>query len=354
MTHPTDTPGPGPARPRDGSGVHDPVAALTLVLGCLLVGASSTFITLSGATADTAAFLRCALALLVLVPLALLERRRYGRPPRRMLRYGALAGALLGVDYLMWTQSVLDAGAGVATVLIGIQVVAFPLLARVLGGEHVPRRFLLALPVMVVGLALTGGLLDADPGAPHPVRGTVLGIAAGICYAGFLYALRPASTADGRRVVTPTATATAAAAVVIGAVGTLAGGIDLSLPPHAWGWLTAVALGGQVTAFLLIGYGSVRLPAGRAAALMLLQPVAAVVLGTLVLHERPTPTQYAGMLLTVAAIGLATVTVRRRGAQARRPAGSAPVTERSSSQHSMPSTPGSRSRVNTGSSPSRR
>lgn len=285
---------------------------LVLVLGCALVGASSTFIKLSGATADTAAFLRCSLALPVLVPLAVLEWRRLGRPPARMIGLGALAGVLLGLDYLMWTQSILDAGAAVATVLIGIQVVAFPLLARFFGGERLQRRFLVALPVMIVGLALTGGLLDADPGAPHPVRGTVLGIAAGICYAGFLYVIRPASNADRRMIVTPTSAATTAAAVVIGAAGTLSGDIDLALAPHAWWWLTAVALGGQALAFLLIGYSSVRLPAGRAAAVMLLQPVAAVVLGTLVLHEQPTATQYAGMLLTVAAIAVATVAVGRR------------------------------------------
>ncbi|GAB3170996.1 DMT family transporter [Myceligenerans halotolerans] len=289
---------------------------LVLVLGCALVGASSTFIKLSGATADTAAFLRCTLALPVLVPLAVPEWRRYGRPPARMIGLGALAGILLGLDYLMWTQSILDAGAAVATVLIGIQVVAFPVLARIFGGERLQRRFLVALPVMIVGLALTGGLLDADPGAPHPVRGTVLGITAGVCYAGFLYVIRPASNVDRRMVVTPISAATTAAAVVIGSVGALSGGIDLALTPHAWWWLTAVALGGQVLAFLLIGYSSVRLPAGRAAAIMLLQPVAAVVLGTLVLHEQPAAAQYTGMLLTVAAIAVATVVVRRGRASA--------------------------------------
>jgi drug/metabolite transporter (DMT)-like permease len=307
-----------PALPRPAE-TTPATAMLTLVAGCLLVGASSTFIKLSGATADTAAFLRCALALAVLVPLAALEWRRYGAPPPRMLRLGALAGVLLGVDYLMWTQSILDAGAAVATVLIGIQVVAFPLLARLFGGERLQRPFLVALPVMIAGLALTGGLLDADPGAPHPVRGTVLGIAAGLCYAAFLYVIRPASDADRRLIVTPTAAATASAAVVIGAVGAGTGGIDLVLDPEAWWWLAAVALGGQVLAFLLIGFGSVRLPASRAAAVMLLQPVAAVVLGALVLHERPTLAQYAGMVLTVVAIGVATVTPRG-GRGAPRPA----------------------------------
>ncbi len=290
-------------------------AMLMLVLGCLLVGASSAFIKLSGATADTAAFLRCALALLLFAPLALLEWRRIARPPARMVRYGLAAGVLLGVDYLMWTQSILDAGAAVATVLIGVQVVVFPILARLFDGERLSRRFLVTLPVMLVGLGLTGGLLAADAGAPHPVRGAVLGTAAGVCYAGFLYLVRPASDADRRLIVTPTGLATASAAVVVGTVGVLTGGIDLALEPHGWFWLAAVALGGQVLSFVLIGYGSTRLPAGRAAAVMLLQPVAAVVLGTLLLGERPAGSQFVGMALTVAAIAVATTTRRGSASQ---------------------------------------
>lgn len=299
---------------------HDhPRSALPiLLLGCLLVGASSTFIKLAGTSADTAAFFRCALALLVFLPISLLEWRRYGRPPARMVRFGLASGVLLGADYLMWTQSILDAGAAVATVLIGIQVVVFPLLARIFLGERVQRRFLIALPVMIVGLGLTGGILNVDPHAPHPIRGAVLGTAAGICYAGYLLAIRPASRADRRMIVTPVGFGTASAAAVIGLVGGIGLTIELHLGPDAWFWLIAVAVCGQALSFVMIGYGSVRLPAGRAAAAMLLQPMAAVVLGTIVLQERPAVSQYIGMAVTVAAVALATI--NRRSPVPRTPA----------------------------------
>lgn len=295
------------------SGVDHSRAALpTLLLGCLLVGASSTFIKLSGTSADTAAFFRCALALLVFVPISLLEWRRYGRPQPRMVLFGLASGVLLGADYLMWTQSILDAGAAVATVLIGIQVLVFPMLVRIFLGERIQRRFLVALPVMSIGLGLTGGILNVDPHAPHPVRGAVLGIAAGICYAGYLFAIRPASRPDRRMIVTPVGFGTASAAAVIGIVGGVGHGIDLRLDAHAWFWLIMVAVCGQALSFVMIGYGSVRLAAGRAAAAMLLQPLAAIVLGTLVLNEHPAPSQYVGMVVTVAAVAMATVSRRRR------------------------------------------
>jgi drug/metabolite transporter (DMT)-like permease len=303
-------PGPG----RHGTGHQDQVSGAlpALLAGCLLVGASSTFIKLSGASADTAAFLRCALALIGFIPVSVWEWRKHGPPPVRMIVLELAAGLFLGWDYTMWTQSILDSGAGVATVLIGIQVVAFPLLARLVLGERVQRRFLIALPVMIIGLALTGGVAGADPQAPHPVRGAVLGISAGIAYAGYLFLNRQGAAHDRRLIVTPVGFGTASAAAVIGSVGLLRGDISLHLSAHAWFWLAALALGGQLLSYVLIGYATLRLPSGKASAVLLLQPTAAVALGTLILGERPDITQYAGMLITVAAVATATIQLRRR------------------------------------------
>ena len=60
------------ARPLTGTPSRAPepsYAMAALILGCLFVGSSSALIKLSGATAGTAAFLRCALALVVFAPL---------------------------------------------------------------------------------------------------------------------------------------------------------------------------------------------------------------------------------------------------------------------------------------------
>jgi drug/metabolite transporter (DMT)-like permease len=295
-----------------GHGGPSSGALPALVAGCMLVGASSTFIKLSGADADTAAFLRCALALIVFIPAFGWEWRKYGLPPARMIVFGLGSGLFLGCDYTMWTQSILDAGAGVATVLIGVQVVAFPLLARLVLGERVHRRFLIALPVMIFGLALTGGLAGADPHAAHPTRGAILGISAGLAYAGYLFVNRQGAAQQRSLIITPVGLGTASAAAVIGSVGLVRGDIDLQLSLHAWFWLAALAFGGQALSFVLIGYATLRLPSGRAAAVLLLQPTAAVVLGALVLGERPDITQYAGMLITLTAVATATLQPRRR------------------------------------------
>ncbi|WP_052460759.1 DMT family transporter [Microbacterium gorillae] len=295
-------------------GASPTIALWVLVAGCLLAGTSSTFIRLSGANAVTAAFLRCALALLAFAPFIVMEWRRYGPPKRRMVVLSLIAGVLLAADYLMYTQSVLDVGAGVATVLIGVQVVALPILTFLFVRERVARRFLIALPVMVAGLALTGGLGSAagsDSG--HQVRGAILGVLAGICYAGFLFFNRPAGAIDPRMLFLPTALATASSAVVLGAVGLGSRTFDFDIGVSGWFWLSLVAILGQALTFVLIAYGLVRLDAGRAAPIMLLQPISAVLVGALVLAERPSLLQLLGIVLTVGAVALATVGPRTIG-----------------------------------------
>ncbi|MFC6936536.1 EamA family transporter [Actinomadura yumaensis] len=106
---------------------------LLAVLGAAFISVSAIFVSLSGAAAGTAAFFRCALALPVLLPLALLERRRTA--PRRRTGADLLAGALLGGDLVLWGASIAAVGAGVATVLVNVQVVVLPLLALAATGS---------------------------------------------------------------------------------------------------------------------------------------------------------------------------------------------------------------------------
>jgi drug/metabolite transporter (DMT)-like permease len=290
--------GPGPATsPRFAS-------LVSMICGCILVGSASTFIKLAGTSAATAAFYRCLLALIPLAVLFCLELRRHGRMSWPAVVWSLLSGAFLACDYLMWTQSVLDVGAAVATVLIGSQVLVFPLLARVLDGAVLRRRFALVLPVMLAGLLLTGGLGSRETTMPHPVRGTVLSVLAGCLYAGYLYCNRRAGTLEPRRAFGPVALGSASAAVVIGVFGLGTGSIVVHLSASAWSWLAVLAVGGQFLPFVLIGFATVRLPADLGATILLLQPLSAVVLGSLVLGERLSWLQLVGIGVTVACVAV--------------------------------------------------
>ncbi|WP_243417941.1 DMT family transporter [Actinomycetospora cinnamomea] len=283
-------------------------ARLVAVAGSLCIAFSPIFIALADVSPGTATVFRCLLALPLLVPLALLERRRRlravsvtGNRPWLLL----LGGALLGVDMTLWTESISAVGAGVSTVLVNVQVVILPLLAFLVLGERVRRTFVLAVPVMLVGVALAGGLVG-DPEAvsgPAPVRGTVTALIAAAAYAGYLLLVR-LGAGEGQRFA-PVAVATAGAAVASFLLGSLWQGVDLTPDVRALAWLVVLAVVGQVMGWVLIASALPRLPSSTGASILLLQPVGAVLLGAVVLAERPGVLQLIGCAVVLAAVAVA-------------------------------------------------
>jgi drug/metabolite transporter (DMT)-like permease len=298
-----------------------PGPALMIVAGAACTSSSGMFIKLSDVNAGTAAFMRCALALVVLAPMAFVEYRRLGPRPARLLGYDLAAGALLGVDYVCWVHSIHDLGASIATLLLNVQLVVFPLLTRVLTGARLAPRFWLTAPVLLTGVALASGALgDPEPGS-DPLSGALYGTAAGVAFAGYLFFVRLGGDTDtdtntnstdssagsapapsNPHTVLPLCTATLAAAIAAGTVGGIWTGVDVNPGWPAWGWLIPMALLGQVLAWLLINPALPRLPADKGAALLLLQPILALLFGVGFLAERPTVTQYAGCALVVFAV----------------------------------------------------
>lgn len=263
---------------------------LVAALGAAFISLSAIFTKLSGTTAGTAAFYRCVLALLILVPLALREGGRW-----RL--FDVLGGVLLGVDFVLWGRSIADVGAGIATVAVNIQVLIVPMLALIFTGERPSRRFWIAVPVIIGGVALTGGVLDVQAFGENPIRGVLFAAAAGVAYGIYLFRLRRGGQ-GGQRFV-PVCAATVGAAVGSLALGSVYGGIDFTPGWPAFGWLIALALSGQVIGWLLIGFALPRLNSGVGATLLLVQPIGAVAFGILLLHEQLGLWQAVGCALVV-------------------------------------------------------
>jgi drug/metabolite transporter (DMT)-like permease len=243
-------------------------AALRVIGGAVCTSVSAGFAKLSGASAGTTAFLRCAIALVVLVPLAMREWRRAGPRPWRLVRWDLIAGLLLGIDYVFWVASIYDVGASIATVLINIQVVVFPALSRIFLGTPLSGRFVATVPVLLAGVVMASGTVGiAEPGT-DPVGGIVFGTIAGVAYGGYLFFMRLGG--GERHTVFPVCASTATAGLAALVFGGLWTGIDLSLGLPSWLWLTALALVGQVLAWLLIAGALPRLAPHVSAILLLL------------------------------------------------------------------------------------
>jgi len=265
-------------------------------LGAACISASAILIKLAGTGPATAAFYRCFLALPILFALAVVERRRRG--PRRLAAHlGAIAaGAFLAIDLVLWNHTIADVGAGIATLLGNLQVLFVALAAWVLLRERPGRRFLVALPVVMAGVALVSGLAGAGAGDSHPLAGIVFGIGTSLSYAAFLLILRQTS-AGTRHIAGPLAEVTTTAALGSLLLGLAFGGLQLDLPWASLRWLLLVAITSQTVGWLLITSSLPRLPAAVSSLLLLLQPVAAIGLAAAVLAEWPSLAQLAGAVL---------------------------------------------------------
>jgi drug/metabolite transporter (DMT)-like permease len=277
-------------------------------LGALTIAFSAVLVRLADVSPSTAAVFRCAYAVPVLFVFAALEDRRYGPRPRRDRKLAAIAGVFFAIDLVCWHHAIDDVGAGLATVLGNLQVAFVPLIAWAVLGEKPGARVLATLPLMLSGIVLISGALEAGAYGDNPTQGVVFGIATGLSYAGFILVLR-AGGSDLRRPAGPLFDATVVGAVVALAIGAAAGELDLvpSWPAH--GWLVTLALTSQVLGWLLISASLPRLPAATTALLLTIQPVGSVLLGVIIFSERPSAPQLAGVAAILAGLVL---TTRRR------------------------------------------
>ena len=272
-------------------------AMLSAALGAACISSSAILVTLARTDAVTTALFRCALALPVLVPLAVLEQRRLGPRPVQSRIIAAVAGLFLAVDLVLWNHAIADVGAGVSTVLGNLQILFVAAFAWLVLHERPHRRLVLMLPVVLTGVVLVSGMLGSERGAGlHPAAGVAFGVATSAAYACYLLILRTAG-GQTRHIAGQLADATAGATIGAFVIGLVMGGLHFEVPWPGLRWLLALALISQSAGWLLITASLSRLPAAISSLVLLLQPAAALLLADLVLGERPAIVQVAGAVL---------------------------------------------------------
>ncbi|WP_405166820.1 DMT family transporter [Nocardia sp. NBC_01499] len=294
MTGRTDAPAQPIVAPTGTTG-----ATIGIAVGALAVSTSGVFIALANAPTEVSTFYRCALVLPVLAVVAWLEIRRNGLLEGREWGLALLCGAFFAADMFWWGAAILEAGAGLTTVLVNVQVVVVPLIAFLVDHERPSRSSLFALPVMIVGLVAASGVLQRGNTGPNPLTGAAHSVAAGICYSGFLFLLRR-SGKQGHTLQTY------AVSIAVPAVAALAWALIRGFPSTlhvgdaALGWIALTALTNGAIGWLLVARYSPQVPSAVGAALLLLTPVGSLLLGALILGERPAPIQIIGCVLILA------------------------------------------------------
>ena len=254
----------------------------------------------------------------ILALIAFVTRRSLRVAPREALSAAVLGVALLtlGVGLVHVAETRIDSG--VAAMIAGSVPLQIVLLRR-LAGERVPQATAIAALVGLVGLALVVG--PGGFGGGSEAIGLLVMLCASVSWSLGSFASRSLRLPSDAFVAAAYemlggGAVLLVAAIATGELGDLDGAALQPGPLAAWAYLTVV---GSVIGFSAYAWLLGNAPISQVVTHQYVNPLVAVVLGALILDERPGPATLVGAGLIVGAVA---VTVSREGraeASAREP-----------------------------------
>ena len=282
-------------------------AFATLLLIALMMGANHVAARIAfnnGVDVATAVVFRSVITALVIVAILALQRARVHFSPRhrRML---PLIGLLIGVQSLCLYSAVARLPVALALLAFNTYPIWTALWAWLLYRQVPERALLIAMPVILFGLALALDVFGASSGLGASGQWARIGAGVGFALAAagtFGLALvvtqHEAADVDGR--VRTATTMTMASLVALGMVGAQGG---FHLPQAASGWWGLAALTFLYgTAFTIMFTVLPKLGVVGNSAIMNVEPVFALVLAWLILGQVIAPVQVIGALVVVGAV----------------------------------------------------
>ena len=282
-------------------------AFATLLLIALMMGANHVAARIAfnhGVDVATAVVFRSVVTALVIVALLAVQGVRVSFTARhkRML---PVIGLLIGVQSLCLYSAVARLPVALALLAFNTYPIWTALWARLVYGHRPERALLIAMPVILLGLALALDVFGTASGLV--ATGQWARIGAGVAFAlaaagtfglALVITQHEASDVDGR---VRTATTMGIAGLVALATVGLQGGFHLPDAPAGWGGLaTLTFLYG--TAFTIMFTVLPKLGVVGNSAIMNVEPVFALVLAWLILGQAIAPVQIVGALIVVAAV----------------------------------------------------
>ncbi len=280
-------------------------SSLELLFGVILISFSAVFVKLALVGPSAAAFYRMFFGGLLLVIIAVATRTRlwYGLKPFAL---AALAGVLFAGDLVFWHRSINFIGPGLATILASFQVFVVTTFAILVLKERPNWRFVVAIPLALIGLFLLVGTQWGQLGEQYQV-GVLFGLITAMFYASYVLTLRKLQSLPNAPA--PFATITVSTLVTATCTGVIAFLTDESFAiPESTSlfWLVLYGVCGQVLGWVLITRSIKHISASRVSLTLLLQPTLSFV-WDLLFFNRPTRTvELIGALIAIIAIYLGT------------------------------------------------
>lgn len=282
-------------------------AFATLLLIAFMMGANHVAARVAfnnGVGVATAVLFRSGVTALVLILLLRLQRARphFTRRHRRML---PVIGLLVGIQSLFIYSAVARLPVALALLAFNTYPIWTAFWARAIYRQRPERALLVAMPVILLGLALALDVLGAASGLG--AAGQWARIGAGVAFAlgaagtfGLALVITQHETADLDGRVRTASTMSIAGLVALATVA-LQGGLQLpTATPGWWGLATLTFLYG--TAFTIMFTVLPKLEVVGNSAIMNVEPVFALVMAWLILGQAIAPVQVAGALIVVGAV----------------------------------------------------
>lgn len=289
------------------------LVVLYLVWGSTYLGMKLATETMSPVMLGALRFLPAGILLAGVI--AIRERSRLRRPtPRGWLDTGIVGVLLLvgGTGLVAWAQQTVPTG--IAALMVGLVPMWLAVFGRVLLGDRIPRLAAVGIAVGIVGIAVlawpVSGVGRLDP------AGFAALLVAPVCWSlGTLYAARravlprPALFASGLQMI-----AGGIAFLVLAAVtGELAAFDASSVSATSWLGIAYLIAVGSLVGYTTFAWLLTVAPLPRVATYAYVNPVVAVVLGSVVLGEALTARTLLAGTIIVAAVAMI-ITARARTA----------------------------------------
>lgn len=282
-------------------------AFATLLLIALMMGANHVAARIAfnnGVDVATAVVFRSVVTAGVIVAILIAQGVRVRFTPRNK-RFLPVIGLLIGVQSLCLYSSVARLPVALALLAFNTYPLWTALWAGVVYRQKPERAMVIAMPIILVGLAMALDVFGAASGLG--AQGQWARIGAGVAFAlaaagtfglALVLTQHEAGDVDGR---VRTATTMALAGVVALITVAVQGGFHLPTAPAGWGGLAALTfLYG--TAFTIMFTVLPRLGVVGNSAIMNVEPVFALVLAWLILGQAIAAVQVVGALLVVGAV----------------------------------------------------
>ncbi len=277
--------------------------AALLAMGVVAVSFSAIFIRLAHAPALTVALYRNAFAAAVVVPAALLTRRRELRRLRpEQIRIAVASGALLALHFATWIASLSFTTIAASVVLVTASPILVAAASSALFGERVGRTAFVGILAGLAGAAIVSGG-DLVVLSSRAAGGDVLALIGAAAAGGYFVAGR--KLRQELSLLTYVALVYSTCALLLWPAAILSGARLTGFPARTWGLFVLMAAVPQMLGHTVFNYLLRDVSATVVAISVMGEPVGSTLLGLAFFGEVPPWTAVVGGLLLLAGIYVA-------------------------------------------------